>query len=331
LRALITGISGFVGSHLAEYLLTHTDWEVAGTVYGRLDNIEHLRGRLTLHEAELSSLEVVRSIIKQERPDAIFHLAAQPIPTLSHRNPWLTLENNIRAQLNVLESVYQLGTPARVLVVGSSEEYGQVTEADLPIDEEAPLRPTTPYAVSKIAQDYLGLQYYLAHGVQAVRVRPFNHIGPRQRLGFVAPDFACQIARIEAGQLPPEVHVGDLDAERDFSDVRDIVAGYYLAITRGRPGEAYNLGSGRACPVRVLLDTLIRLAGGSGRIVVVQDPARMRGDVVPRIMADCRKLYEATGWQAEIPLERSLADVLAYWREQVRTGASDPTPAELRP
>ncbi len=331
MRALITGISGFVGSHLAEYLLTHTDWEVAGTVYGRLDNIEHLSGRLAIHEAELSNLEVVRAIVEQERPDYIFHLAAQPIPTLSHRNPWFTLENNIRAQLNVLESVYQLGLRARVLVVGSSEEYGQVTEADLPIDENAPLRPTTPYAVSKIAQDYLGLQYYLAHGVAAVRVRPFNHIGPRQRMGFVAPDFAYQIARIEAGDLPPEVHVGGLDAERDFSDVRDIVAGYTLAITRGTPGDVYNLGSGRACPVRMLLDTLIGLSRAATEIVVVQDPDRMRAGVAPRIVADCRKLYEAVGWQAEIPLERSLADVLAYWREQVRTGATDPTPAQLRP
>jgi GDP-4-dehydro-6-deoxy-D-mannose reductase len=203
LRALITGVSGFVGSHLAEYLLTHTDWQVSGTVYGRLDNIIHLRERLTLFPAELSRLEVVRFIVEETQPDYIFHLAAQPIPSLSRYDPWFTLENNIRAQLNVLEVVAQLGISCRVLVVGSSEEYGAISPADLPIDEDTPLRPTSAYAVSKVTQDLLGLQYWLGQRVEAVRVRPFNHIGPRQRRGFVAPDFASQIAEIEAGLRPP--------------------------------------------------------------------------------------------------------------------------------
>ncbi|HRI56804.1 MAG TPA: GDP-mannose 4,6-dehydratase, partial [Anaerolineae bacterium] len=197
MRALITGISGFVGSHLTEYLLAHTDWQVAGTVYGRLDNIAHLRQRLTLFPAELSHLEVVRFIVEETQPDYIFHLAAQPIPSLSRHDPWFTLENNIRSQLNVLEVVAQLGLACRVLVVGSSEEYGAISPADLPIDEETPLRPTSPYAVSKVTQDLLGLQYWLSRRVEAVRVRPFNHIGPRQRRGFVAPDFASQIAEID--------------------------------------------------------------------------------------------------------------------------------------
>jgi GDP-4-dehydro-6-deoxy-D-mannose reductase len=328
LRALITGISGFVGSHLAEYLLEHTDWQVAGTVYGRLDNIAHLRDRLTLYPAELSRLEVVRFVIEETQPDYIFHLAAQPIPALSRQDPWFTLENNIRAQLNVLEALVQLRLSSRVLVVGSAEEYGAVTEEDLPIDEETPLRPTSPYAVSKIAQDYLGLQYYLSHGVPAVRVRPFNHIGPRQRQGFVAPDFARQIAEIEAGLRSPEVVVGSLDVARDFSDVRDIVRGYYLALTLGEPGEVYNLGSGRATSVRYLLETLIRLAGRE--VTVIQDAGRLRPVDVPCMVADCRKFQACTGWRAEIPLEQSLADVLAYWRQQVRTGAPDPTPPELR-
>jgi GDP-4-dehydro-6-deoxy-D-mannose reductase len=327
LRALITGISGFVGSHLAEYLLAHTDWQIAGTVYGRLDNIAHLRDRLLLYPAELSRLEVVRFIIEDCRPDAIFHLAAQPLPSLSRQDPWFTLENNIRAQLNVLEAVAQLHLRTRVLVVGSSEEYGQVAAEHIPVNEEAPLRPTTPYGVSKIAQDYLGLQYYQSNGVEAIRVRPFNHIGPRQRQGFVAPDFARQVAEIEAGLLPPRVVVGSLDVVRDFSDVRDIVQGYHLALTQGQPGEVYNMGSGQGHTVREMLETFIRLAGQT--VDIVQDPARLRPNEMPRMVADCSKIRAATGWHAVIPFEQSLADVLDYWRTQVRTAAIDPTPLEM--
>lgn len=329
MRALITGISGFVGSHLAEYLLSTTDWQVAGTVYGRLDNIAHLRERLILFPAELSRLEVVRFIVEETEPDYIFHLAAQPIPSLSRYDPWFTLENNIRAQLNVLEVAAQMGLDCRVLVVGSSEEYGAVPPDELPIGEDAPLRPTSPYAVSKVTQDLLGLQYWLSHQVQAVRVRPFNHIGPRQRRGFVAPDFASQIAEIEAGLRPPVMAVGALDVARDFSDVRDIVAGYCLALAKGQPGQVYNLGAGQAHTVKELLDTL--LAASSTAIVVTQDPNRVRSVDVPRIVADCTRMQADTGWQPHIPFQQSLHDVLDYWREQVRIGATDPTPAELQP
>ena len=315
MQALITGISGFVGSHLAEYLLTNTDWRVAGTVYGGQDNIVHLRERLKLFPAELSRPEVVRFIIEETRPDYIFHLAAQPIPALSRQDPWFTLENNIRVQLNVLDGVSRAGLASRVLVVGSSEEYGAVTAHDLPIHEETPLRPTSPYAVSKVAQDYLGLQYWLSNNVAAIRVRPFNHIGPRQRRGFVAPDFAYQIAEIEAGLRPSQISVGSLDAERDFCDVRDIVRGYHLALTKGVPGEVYNLGAERAYAVRDLLQGLIDLADLD--VTIVQDPDRIRPVEVPRMVADCSKFRQQCGWRAEMPLHQSLRDVLDYWREQV--------------
>lgn len=323
MRALITGISGFVGSHLAEYLLEHTDWHVAGTVYGPEDNIEHLRDRLELYPAELSKLETVTSILEQAKPDRIFHLAAQPLVSLSRRDPWGTLAINIRLQLNILEAVARLESAAlrqssgqaRILVVGSSEEYGLVRPDELPIKETNPLRPTSPYAVSKVAQDMLGLQYHLSHQLFTVRVRSFNHIGPRQRLGFVAPDFASQIAQAEAGLREPVIQVGNLTPQRDFSDVRDVVRGYHLLITQGEAGEVYNLGSEQARSVRELLETLTAMARIP--ITVEQDPERLRPTNVPVIVADCTRIREQTGWRPKIAFEQSLQDVLDYWREQV--------------
>lgn len=317
-RALITGISGFVGSHLAEYLLEHTDWQVAGTVYGPEGNIAHLRDRLELYPAELSQLETVVSIVKQVKPDYIFHLAAQPLPSLSLRDPWGTLAVNIRLQLNILEAVARLGLPARILVVGSSEEYGLVKPDELPIKETNPLRPTSPYAVSKVAQDMLGLQYHLSHKLLTIRVRPFNHIGPRQRLGFVAPDFASQIAEAEAGLREPVIQVGNLEPQRDFSDVRDVVRAYHLLITQGEPGEVYNVGSEQAHSIREMLETL--LAMSKVAITVKQDPERLRPTETPVVVSDCTKLRERTGWRPRISFEQSLRDVLDYWRERIREG-----------
>ena len=316
MRALITGISGFVGSHLAEHLLALGEWSVCGTVYGDDRNITHLRDMLTLYKGELSSLERVRNIIKDSGPDAVFHLAAQPIPSLSRKDPWGTLENNIRLQLNVLEAVAQIAPRAVVLVIGSSEEYGQVLPDELPVREDAPLRPTSAYAVSKIAQDYLGLQYYLSHNVQVIRMRPFNHIGPRQRRGFVAPDFASQVAEIEAGVRAPVMLVGQLDVARDFSDVRDIVRGYDLAAQRGAPGEVYNIGACEAHTVRELLDTLLALS--TIEIEVRQDPERMRPVDTPLIVGDCAKFRAATGWEPVIPFKQTVQDVLDDWRHQVK-------------
>jgi GDP-4-dehydro-6-deoxy-D-mannose reductase len=313
-RALITGISGFVGSHLAEYLVEHTDWHVAGTVYGPEENIEHLRDRLELYPAELSELETVISIINQAKPDYIFHLAAQPLVSLSRQDPWGTMANNIRLQLNILEAVAKLGSTARILVVGSSEEYGLVKPDELPIKETNPLRPTSPYAVSKVAQDMLGLQYHFSHKLFTVRVRPFNHIGPRQSLGFVAPDFASQIAEAEVGLREPVIQVGNLEPQRDFSDVRDVVRGYHLLITQGEPGEVYNLGSEQAHSVREMLEML--LAMSKVPITIEQDPERVRPTDVPVIFGDCTRIREQTGWRPRISFEQSLQDVLDYWRER---------------
>ncbi len=327
LKALITGISGFVGSHLAEYLLEVTDWDVAGTVFGPYSNIAGLCDQLELYPAELSRLDVMAFVLEQAQPDVLFHLAAQPLVSASRRDPWGTLETNIRMQLNVLEGVAQVKPDCRVLVVGSSEEYGLVGPEDLPIDEDTPLRPMSAYAVSKVAQDLMGLQYHLTHKLYVVRVRPFNHIGPRQSVGFVAPDLASQIAAAELGLQPPAIKVGNLDARRDFSDVRDVVRAYVMLITEGEPGQVYNVGTGESRSIQELLDTL--LAMSQVPIEVEQDPRRMRPSDVPDAVCDASRIRERTGWQAMISFEQSLQDILDYWR-QAKAAEQSPQQPTIR-
>ncbi|HIC94455.1 MAG TPA: SDR family oxidoreductase [Anaerolineae bacterium] len=315
MKALITGIAGFAGSHLAEYLLAHTDLEVCGVIHRRDDNIAHLRDRLMLFRGDLRDYDFVSSVLARTRPDLIFHLAAQAFVPASWRDPWDTLESNIRSQLNVLRAAVELGLEAKVLVVGSNEEYGLVRPEDLPLRETAPLRPDNPYGVSKVAQDMLGLQYRLSHGLHTVRVRPFNHIGPRQSERFVASAFAKQIAEVEANLRPPVIRVGNLSAKRDFTDVRDVVRAYWLILNRGEPGEVYNIGSGVPRSIRELLDILLGLS--KVEISVKQDPSRLRPSDVPISYCDFTKLRERTGWQPTIPFEESLRDVLNYWRQKI--------------
>ncbi len=312
LRALITGVTGFAGSHLAEMLLADADLEVWGTYRGsRLP----LKG-LQLIPCDVCDHEAVRAALSAIRPNWIFHLAGQSDVGGSWESAWDTIESNVRGQLNLLQAMVQLELDARILVVGSNNEYGLVRPEDLPIDEETPLRPDTPYGVSKIAQDMLGLQFFLSHRVRAVRVRCFNYIGPRQSEKFVASALARQIAEIEAGLREPAVRVGNLEAERDFTDVRDVVRAYRLALERCKEGEVYNIGSGRSVSVQRLLDMLLSYATRSIR--VEQDPARLRPSDVPRSVCDYTKFRAATGWQPKISIEQSLRDVLADWRELAR-------------
>ncbi len=316
LRALITGIGGFAGSHLAEFLLQSTDLEIWG-----LDLVEgHAAGlgpRVVLRTGNvLMNLTTLKDLFAEARPDFVFHLAAQALVAAAWSDPWSTLENNIHGQLNVLLAALHLGTLPRVLVIGSSEEYGLVPAHELPIRETYALRPNNPYAVSKVAQDMLGYQYFASHRLPVVRVRPFNHIGPRQSPAFVASAFAKQIAEVEAGLKEPNILVGNLDVRRDLSDVRDMVRGYYLALAQGEPGEAYNLGAERSYPIRELLEGLIALSKVQPAIEF--DPQRLRPSDMPDVVADCSKLRARTGWRAEIPLERSLRDLLDYWRKRVR-------------
>ncbi len=324
LRALITGIGGFAGGYLATYLLQHTDLEVWGIdlVEGRASQLRSLLGnkaqsRLTLCIGEiLLDLPRLKDLFREVKPDYVFHLAAQAFVPASWADPWSTLENNIRGQLNVLLAAIELGSLPRVLVVGSADEYGIVAPEELPICETNPLRPNSPYAVSKVAQDMLGYQYFASHRLPTVRVRPFNHIGPGQSPVFVTSDFAKQIAEAEAGLREPVIRVGNLEARRDFSDVRDIVRGYYLALSQGEPGEVYNLGAERSYAIGEVLNILIAFSKVPLSIEV--DQARLRPSDTPEIIADCTKFRTQTGWRAEIPLEQSLKDILDYWRNNVK-------------
>lgn len=320
MRALITGAGGFVGGHLCAYLLAHTDWELTGTVYPQPVEAEP-QPRLRLKHADLRDPEGVRTLVGEVQPDYIFHLAAQSFVPTSFADPWDTLENNIRAELNLLEAVCRSDRQVRVLVIGSNEEYGAPRPGELPQTEESPLRPNSPYAVSKVAQDFLGLQYHLAYGLAVVRVRPFNHTGPRQSPRFVVPAFASQIARIEAGLQEAVVKVGNLDAARDFTDVRDIVRAYHLAVTQGEPGEVYNLASGRPQPVRGLLETLLSYSEVEMR--VERDPERYRPVDVPVVYGSAEKFRWQTGWEPRIPFEQTLRDTLDYWRGQVAAESGD--------
>jgi GDP-4-dehydro-6-deoxy-D-mannose reductase len=272
--------------------------------------------RIALYPADLSDYGRVRELCARIRPDHVFHLAAQASVERAWLDPAATLVNNIVAQLSLLRAIAELRLEPRILIVGSADEYGAVREEDLPIDEETPLRPINPYAVSKIAQDYLGYQYYLSHGLQVVRVRPFGHIGPRQGPGFVVADFARQIARIEAGLQEPVMRVGNLSAQRDLTDVGDMVRGYYLALAKGKAGEVYNLGSGRAYAIGEILDKLL----GMSRVVVrVEiDASRLRPSDIPILVCDSRRFREDTEWRPERDISDTLREVLDYWRKRVR-------------
>jgi GDP-4-dehydro-6-deoxy-D-mannose reductase len=269
-----------------------------------------------MQQADLCNAEAARQIMAHVRPHVLVHLAGQTFVPESFRDPAATLTTNILAQVHLLQAIVELGLNCRVLVTSSNEVYGMVRPEDVPLDETAPLQPATPYGVSKASQDLLALQYHLSHGLDVVRVRPFNHIGPRQNERFVAASFAQQVARIEQGLLPPVVRVGDLSAQRDFTDVRDMVRAYLLAIKHAEAGAVYNVGSGQPVAVQHLLDTL--LAASPAQIEIQPDPARMRPVNVPLVACNAQRFTARTGWRPEIPLEQTIDDILEDWRARTR-------------
>ena len=321
MRVLITGLTGFVGSHLAEYALK-AGAEVSGSIRWRskTENIEHLRSQIRLIESDLRDLSSVQGLLESADPDYIVHLAAQSFVAASWQTPAETLYTNTVSQINLLEAVRGRPKKPRFLVVGSSEEYGLVLDNELPVKETNPLRPLSPYAVSKVTQDLMGYQFWKSYGLPIVRTRAFNHEGPRRGDVFVTSNFAKQIAEIEAGLREPVVYVGNLAARRDYSDVRDIVRGYWLLLERGELGEVYNLCSGRSWAIREILDFYLRRSSVSS-IAVKEDPARLRPSDVPHLLGDASKIHQALGWKPEIPFEQTLVDTLEYWRRRIKAAS----------
>jgi GDP-4-dehydro-6-deoxy-D-mannose reductase len=313
---LITGAGGFAGSYLTEECVRR-GWSVHGTT--RLQEGARAAPQgVTLHPIELTDAAAVHALMGQVRPEQVYHLAAQPSVQKAWQDPMNTLTNNIGAQLQVLTAVREVCPSARVLVVSSSEIYGRIDATRDAVDESTPYGPLDPYSVSKVTQEMLALQHHLAFDLHIVRVRPFNHMGPRQSTGFVAPDFARQIALIEAGASEPVIRVGNLEAVRDISDVRDVVHAYALALSHGESGAVYNVASGRGISVSDLLQAFLALA--TVTISVEVDPERLRPIDRPRIVGDATRLRRATGWAPSIPFEQTVHDTLDYWRGVVAAG-----------
>ncbi len=325
MKALITGVTGFAGSHLADYLLAHhREVEVFGTRRwrSRMENIAHIDDRLTLIETDLGDYNSVYRALEAVRPEYIFHLAAQSFVPASWNAPAATFNTNVVGQTNIFEAVRALELDPTIQIACSSEEYGLVHPHETPIKEDNPLRPLSPYAVSKVAQDLLGYQYHQSYGIKAIRTRGFNHTGPRRGEVFVTSNFAAQLARIKAGRAEPVIEVGNLDAKRDFTDVRDTVRAYWLAVTKAKPGEVYNIASGKAITIRELLDRLIVLTGVE--VEVRQDPTRMRPSDVEILLGDASKFRADTGWEPQIPFDQTLKDTVEYWAERVAAETSGP-------
>lgn len=311
MRILITGATGFVGRHLWQHLSqAQPEAQLHGTTYLAPAQSD------AYTEVDLKDLHAVTALLDSWRPDVIYHLAGQAFVPRSLEDPWETLENNIRGQLNLLHACQHLGLlNTRILIVGSAEVYGRIKPEQLPLGEDTSFHPVNPYSVSKATQDLLGLQYHLCYGMPIIRARPFNHLGRGQSDVFVATAFAMQIARIEAGLQAPVIHVGNLEARRDFTDVRDIVRAYHLLATQGTAGQAYNIASGRAYAIGELLELMLSFSTISVKIEV--DKERLRPLDVPLIIGDYSRLHQDTGWQPQYTLAETVREVLDDCRQRI--------------
>lgn len=329
-RALITGITGMVGSHLADYLLAHTDWDIYGMCRWRspLDNLSQMvdrinrKDRVHLVYGDLRDSQSIDDVVKKSAPDYVFHLAAQSFPRTSFEAPLDTLETNVQGTNRVLESLRQFSPKAIIHVCASSEVFGRVPKEKLPIDEECSFHPASPYAISKVGTDLIGRYYAEAYGMTVMTTRMFTHTGPRRGDVFAESTFAKQIAMIEKNLIPPVLKTGNLDSLRTWADVRDAVRAYYLLLTHNpQAGAYYNIGGTFSCSVREMLDTLLGMATVKG-IKVETDPDRLRPIDADLQVPNTAKFFKHTGWQPEIPFETTMRDLLNYWRERVGDGQS---------
>lgn len=317
MRVLITGITGPVGSFLADYLLTLPDVEVHGFKRWRSDTrpIEHLYGRVVFHEGDIEDPFSIANAVRKAAPDRIYHLAAQSYPSESWDAPIATMRANVEGTLNVLEAARQFAPQARIHIAGTSAEYGWVAPEETPINERHALRPASPYGVSKVAAELSGLQYNTSYGMHVVVTRSFNHVGPRQGDRCSIQTFCRQMAQIEAGVQPPVLLVGNLEPRRDFTHMSDVSRALWLLLEYGHPGEVYNLCSG----VATRIGDIVELVQAKGRVpsTIQVDPARMRPVDEPLLMGDNRKLCAATGWQPQVSIEQIVDELLDYWRARV--------------
>ena len=319
MRILITGITGMVGSHLAEYVLAHhPEVDVHGLVRWRSPraNLAKVHRRVTLHEGELRDLHSLVRVLEATRPERIFHLAAQSYVSASFAAPADTLHTNVIGTTNLLDAVRLTGIDPTIHICSSSEVYGQVREDEVPIRESNEFRPASPYAVSKCGEDMIALQYFLSYGIKTIRTRMFTHTGPRRGDVFAESAFAKQIAEVEAGLRPNPIKVGNLNSVRTFADVSDAVRAYWLLLEKCPPGEVYNIGGDRTMTVGEMLDVLIGMA--SCRIRYDVDPALVRPSDVTLQIPDTSKFRAATGWEPTVPLETTLRDLLDYHRGRIR-------------
>lgn len=311
-KVLIIGGAGFVGRYLAEYLTGECGYEVSITKM-KQEVLEE--ANCNILDMDLLVKEEVEQVLEKCAPDYIFHLAAQSSVALSWSNPQLTVDVNIKGTLNLLDVLKEIKYPGRVLLIGSGEEYGYVNPDEVPISEDTVLRPGNIYAATKGCQNMLASIYARAYQLNLVMVRAFNHVGPRQSPQFVVSDFCKQVVEVEKGLREPVIHVGNLKAKRDFTDVRDVTAAYECLVRQGHAGEIYNVGAGNAYSIQEILDQIIALSGQEIRVEV--EAERLRPIDVPIISADITKITEHTDWTRKISLEKTLEDTLDYWREQI--------------
>lgn len=314
-RVLITGMTGMAGSHLADLLVAEEpDCLIFGTKRWRSSsaNVAQVQDKIELIDCDLTDPSGTLELVDTVRPDYIFHLAAQSFVRDSWHCPHTTVINNIQMQLNLFEAVRRCGLDPVVQIAGSSEQYGKVQTDAVALNEDYPFRPLSPYAVSKVTQDMLAYQYHQSYGLKAIRTRAFNHTGPRRASVFATSNFAMQIAEIELGLKPPVVSVGNLDAKRDFSDVRDVVRAYWLAVQYGKPGDDYVIATGTARSIREMLDCLLGLS--KHKIEVRFDPSRQRPSDVLMLRGDSTKFRLLTGWEPRYSFEQTMSDLLDWWR-----------------
>ena len=327
-KALITGFTGMVGSHLSDFLLENTDWEVYGLLRwnDKTDNIEHLFGRINdkdrvfLEYGDINDLSSLLHVFDKVKPDYVFHLAAQSYPKTSFESPLETLETNILGTAKVLDAIKKLNLDPVIHVCASSEVFGRVPKELLPIHEDVTFHPASPYAISKVGTDLIGRFYAEAYGLTVMTTRMFTHTGPRRGDVFAESTFAKQIAMIEAGLIPPVIKVGNLDSLRTWSDVRDAVRAYYLLVIKEpTAGEYYNIGGTFTCTIREMLEHLISLSTVEN-IKIEVDPERLRPIDADLQVPDTKKFKQHTGWEPKISFETTMKDLLDYWRKQVSKG-----------